>query len=353
MMQGQDGENEEDSRWESEKVSGNGVIMDEETVPESWEERSEEDDDVIMSNEKNNQEPEEGTEKYWEQVKQGGNGKIVKIKEENTTRNENQYSVLTNETEDMEVEVIGTKTMDELAAEEVLKGEKKNIKTINISSISKMTVKDIAETVYANESIKNRDITRNEVYDREEQKLRVQLIQIVDKHKTEAFLEETKDLARKFKDMDATYLRENSKEVYENVKRIQELSDIDVTDPENMDLTRKAFWNIKTNIKAIEQYAEDPMLSVPANTLQIGKCTAEQISKANYFQLLMGVMYAKGEIGNLLSVNMRFLRVKAYAVQKISKVTNEEKMESPSKKMRTSDTIKEKIFVRKSRKKQM
>jgi len=126
MMQGQDGENEEDSRWKSEKVSGNGVIMDVETVPESWEERCEEDDDVIMSNEKSNQEPAEGIEKCWERVKQGGNGKIVKIKEENTTRNENQYSVLTNETEDMEVEVIGTKTMEELAAEEVLKGEKKN-----------------------------------------------------------------------------------------------------------------------------------------------------------------------------------------------------------------------------------
>jgi len=59
--------------------------------------------------------------------------------------------------------------------------------------------------------------------------------------------------------MDATYLKENSNEVYEKVKRIQELSEIDVADPENMDLTRKAFWSIKTNIDAIEKYAEDPI----------------------------------------------------------------------------------------------
>ena len=37
---------------EEQKISGNGVIMDVETVPESWEERSEEDDEVIMLNEK-------------------------------------------------------------------------------------------------------------------------------------------------------------------------------------------------------------------------------------------------------------------------------------------------------------
>jgi len=73
---------------EEQKISGNGVIMDVETVPESWEERSEEDDEVIMLNEKNNQDPDEGIENYWKWVKQGGNGKIVKIKEESTTRNE-------------------------------------------------------------------------------------------------------------------------------------------------------------------------------------------------------------------------------------------------------------------------
>ena len=39
--------------------------MDVETVPESWEERSEEDDEVIMLNEKNNQDPDEGIENYW------------------------------------------------------------------------------------------------------------------------------------------------------------------------------------------------------------------------------------------------------------------------------------------------
>jgi len=128
--------------------------MDMETVPESWEERSEEDNDVIMLNEKNNQESDEGIEQYWERVKQGGNGKIVKIKEESTARNENQYSVLTNETEEMEVEVIGTKNMEEIAKEPVLKGDRKNIKTLNISSISKMTIQDIAETIYTYESIK-------------------------------------------------------------------------------------------------------------------------------------------------------------------------------------------------------
>jgi len=74
-----------------------------------------------------------------------------------------------------------------------------------------MTIKDIAETVYANESIKNQDVTRKEVYDREEKKLRVQLIQIVDENKTKVFLEETKDLALKFKQMDAIYIKRKPK----------------------------------------------------------------------------------------------------------------------------------------------
>ena len=73
-----------------------------------------------------------------------------------------------------------------------------------------MTIKD-TETVYANESIKNQDVTRKEVYDREEKKLRVQLIQIVDENKTKVFLEEKKDLARKFKQMDAIYIKRKPK----------------------------------------------------------------------------------------------------------------------------------------------
>ena len=81
---------------------------------------------------------------------------------------------------------------------------------------------------------------------------------------------------------------------------------------------------------------------VPANILQIGECTEKHISKANYFQLLMGVMYAKGEIGNLLKVNMKILKVKACAAQRISKDTDGEKMQSPSKKLRTNNTHKQK-----------
>ena len=36
--------------------------------------------------------------------------------------------------------------------------------------------------------------------------------------------------------------------MYENIKQIQELSEIEVMDQDKFDLTKKAFWNIKTNI---------------------------------------------------------------------------------------------------------
>ena len=216
------------------------MTMVEKDVPDSWEERS------VVGEEKNYEinasiNDIEETNEYWEQVKHGTSAGIVKIKQEKLeNETKNRYEVL--QVDENEIDINMEDMNDKEISVEVCDiGHMKDVSMLDISQISKMNTYDIAETIYRYKTTNGNYVQRKDIYDQNEQQLRVQLIQIVDKEKTVKFLEEVTEIAREFKAMDENDLEKNIVHVYNKVNKIEELSESTITEKNDIQGIKNKF----------------------------------------------------------------------------------------------------------------
>ena len=132
-------------------------------------------------------------------------------------------------------------------------------------------------------------------------RLQKNLAKKVMEHSDKEYLKRVDELATKIKLF--TTNNANPDEIEVLFSEVYDVSDIPKGRMSEVNMVN-TLREVKETIELIEDYSNDPLVMIPSDMLVLNGSTKNDIEKANYFQLTMALIYARGSIGDAMNLNM-------------------------------------------------
>ena len=324
-------------------------------------------EDVQVIGVKNDQKltNQKGIDQYWNKVKNGVSGAIVKIKQEKVEHGDNSYNILgedenKNNTVENENNDVESDDEDDIYGDDTFEEEeditrfpelaKQALFEVKDRNVDEMEHHELAETMFCVMRVKNRKLTRAQAYKQTTVWLKKALKRKLNEYLIEEFVKKVELLTKEIKELDVDDY-DNDKEMERLVLDVFNISQMDAKGFSHMEIKEK-FHEIKETILLIDDYSKDPLTMIPKGMPKIRECMRKDIDIWHYFQIVMAVSYEKGEVGETRKMSYEQLYHKAvdlwnlYSNESKKETTNAVKKAkmSPAKK----STLEQKMEERKA-----
>ena len=298
-------------------------------------------EDVQVIGVKNDQKltNQKGIDQYWNKVKNGVSGAIVKIKQEKVEHGDNSYNILgedenKNNTVENENNDVESDDEDDIYGDDTFEEEeditrfpelaKQALFEVKDRNVDEMEHHELAETMFCVMRVKNRKLTRAQAYKQTTVWLKKALKRKLNEYLIEEFVKKVELLTKEIKELDVDDY-DNDKEMERLVLDVFNISQMDAKGFSHMEIKEK-FHEIKETILLIDDYSKDPLTMIPKGMPKIRECMRKDIDIWHYFQIVMAVSYEKGEVGETRKMSYEQLYHKAVDLWNL--YSNESKKEN-------------------------